>query len=304
MSCTNGRQGKLCVEPGTSAVFDNSSVGFEFLSETLTASEEKEDLRGMKGSRFRDVEDEADGTYDVEGSVTLKISPGDLNFWLPYILGATEVADTFDLAQDLPIFAVMVDRVASMGTSKTFEYHDCKISQAIFRAASNQPLTLELGMMAKREIKNVNPFPAGVVYPTDPVYKPYRSEDSGMTYAGANLPAQSWELIINNFLRRERELTIEATDFCPDDLEVMFSSDTPWRDDTAPRYDIDEAAGALVFFNALATTIFTFGRMTQRKQSPNITAPGRIPWALNLEAKGVTVGGEYTPPLSVTNVIT
>jgi hypothetical protein len=67
-------------------------------------------------------------------------TPVELDAWLPRILGASESADSFLLAETVPEFGMLFDRGA-----ERFVYTGCKVSRAVFSGAPGQLIDLHAG---------------------------------------------------------------------------------------------------------------------------------------------------------------
>ena len=117
MAESMGWAAKMAVD--SALPFDASSIPLEFISESFVENEERVDSEGIRGTRSRHGERVHAGLRRVGGSIVLNPSPGELDTLLPYILGAAESTDSFAVADTLPDFQLMIDRVA-----KVFTYAD------------------------------------------------------------------------------------------------------------------------------------------------------------------------------------
>lgn len=117
---------------------------FEFISCTLNKRDNLIRANGIRGQRAPIGDYTQKGIYTVGGNVVLEPRPDDLDFLLPYILGAAEDDDVFDLAETIPDLVASVDKDLYVET-----FRGLKVAQAIFRSAQGQPLTLELQLEGK-----------------------------------------------------------------------------------------------------------------------------------------------------------
>lgn len=303
MACVSGSAVQLATKAGSGAVsFANDTGGtrklWEIESESLKKSGTQIDLAGIRGTRARRVESISEGPYSVAGSIILKASPAVLDYFLPFMLGGTESANTFPVAETLPDFSILIDRIATIATRGTFEYSDLKVGKWILRGSKTQAVRLELQLMGKTEIADSEAFPT-LSLGTGAAERPYVHEQCSFLYNSVNVPFSSFEISCDNVLEERRENTMTAEDICPTDRIIMVRLDTPWQNVTAPLYDIAPAAGSFIMSaesNDLSCTI-DFGRLVQPTDTPNIQNRGRIPWNLQLEARS----NGATADIQVTN---
>ena len=119
---------------------------YDFLSCTVGKQGVLVQSEGIRGTRSRVKEAVNTGPYTVSGALIMEPRPDDLDNWLPRILGGTETADNFPLAEVLPDFFLVVDKVA-----KVFSYAGCKVNQGIFRSSKGQNLQLQMDIEGKTE---------------------------------------------------------------------------------------------------------------------------------------------------------
>lgn len=284
-----GYQARLAMDAVTP--FDVSSEPYEFVSEALQKQGEILDTAGIRGTRSHSVERTRSGTEKVEGSITLHVSPTMLDTLLPRILGGSEDADVFDLAETIPEFQVMVDRVA-----KVFTYEGCRVNKATFRGSSGGLLELVLDLIGKTEsVGNAGTFPA-LTMPVDP---PYVFHDGVLTVASTQRRFMEFEIVIDNALQARFANSATATDVSSADRIVTFRCKSPFTADEVDLYNLPlaGAAASLTFTNGGYTTTFDFPALQFPDRSPVVAGREEIP----LELEGIARKTGSTAELTVTH---
>jgi len=287
---SQGAQSLLCIEPLASPhTFDTSSEPYEFLYESLRRQGRIIGGHGVRGTRSASMERTRAGAYSVVGRIAMHPSPATLDLLLPRILGGTESADTFPLAETLPAFGVLIDRV-----NEQFEYTDCKVNRAMFRgrAASltgndPEPIELVLEIVGKTEVTGTT-YPA-LTLGTAANYAPYVFEDasSGLTLNAATRDMLAFELMIDNHLHARFSNSLTATSITPRDRTVALQVLTPYTSDESNLYAQTNlgATGSLVFTNAGMSTTFTFGTLQVPPRSPIVKGKTEIGLELLMTAR-------------------
>ena len=250
---------------------------YEFIAESLRKRQTILDTAGIRGTRSRHSTRTRLGTYDVEGTITLHPDPAALDLLLPRILGAAEAADSFALAETLPHFGVMIDRVA-----KVFTYSGCKVNRAWFRSRAGGLLELELEVFGKTEsVGNAGTFPA-LTLGTTAAYAPYVHSDAALTLVGSSRVMTSVEIEIDNHLARRFSNSISATDVSPQDRTITLRATTPYTSSETDLYGqaLAGATAGVVYTNGNLNTAFTFGVAQFPDTSPVVNARGEITLAL------------------------
>jgi len=283
---SQGSLASLCVEPGASAhTFDSSSEPYEILRETLTEKTEILDSNGIRGTRSRHSARTRFGLNNVGGSIVFNPSPNDLDNWLPRILGASESTDSFALADTLPVFGVLIDRVA-----ETFEYKDCSVNRAIFRGSPGQLIELELDILAKSQATGTS-YPS-LTLGTANVDQPFAFTDGAFTLAGSARDTMSFELTIDNFLDARFVNSRNAGSITPQDRLISLRTTHPYTSDETDllSQSLTGAAGTIVLtptgggMSGVSTT-FTFGRLQNEDEDPTVPGKSEILLTLNMIAR-------------------
>lgn len=264
---------------GLSAGAVGTAVGsfteaIEFVSESVKKTGTILDTNGIRGTRSHASERTAEGTYTVAGQITLHPTPAVLDLWLPRILGANESTDTFALADTLPEFDLLIDRVA-----KRFVYGGCKVNKATFSGSSGQLIQLVLDIIGKTETESDTAFPS-ITDPTDP---PYVFHQGALTLVGSARSFNSFETVVDNLLVTRFSNSQSATAINPGDRIVSFKCETPYTSSETDLYNqaLLGSAGSLVFTNGNRSLTFTYGKLQFPANSPVIAGKGEIPLTLD-----------------------
>lgn len=119
----------------------------------------------------------------------------------------------FALAEALPEFDVLVDRVA-----KRFIYGACKVQRAVFQGRAGGLLELELQLVGKTETTSATAFPA-IAAPVDP---PYVFQDGTLTLLGTSRKMLEFTLTIDNGVVPRFTNSQAATDLSPTDRVITL----------------------------------------------------------------------------------
>lgn len=168
---------------------------FEFQTCTLNKRQQLIRPQGIRGQRSPSGDTTQPGTYAVSGSVLLLPRPDDLDFLLPYILGATEEDDQFALADSLPDLVATIDKDLYVET-----YRGIKVARAIFRSAQGQPLSLELQLegTTKDNVAAAGSFPS--IAGTLSAKLPYVHHQATWTFDSTSIALNDVVLTIDNRL--------------------------------------------------------------------------------------------------------
>jgi len=246
----------------------------EIVSENLKKTGKILSTSGMRGTRSQPSERTQAGTYDVGGTITLHPTPAVLDLLLPRILGANESTDTFALADTLPEFDILIERVA-----KRFVYTKCKVNKATFKGKSGELITLELDIMGQTETVNSTAFPS-ISAPTDP---PYVFHQGALTLVGSSRDFFDFELSIDNVLSKRYSNSQSANSIMPTDRIVGLKVTTPFTSAEVDLYNqtLLGSAAALVFTNGGYSTTFTLGTVQFPDNSPVVGGKDEIPLMLD-----------------------
>ena len=290
MAASMGHQSRLSLAAGGTAI-GSYTEAYEFLTESLRKQLTIVDTAGLRGTRSHPAERTRDGTYAVGGGLQFHATPAMLDLLLPRILGANEATDVFALAETLPEFDVLIDRVA-----KRFVYAGCQVNRATFRAAAGGPLELDLDVIGKTEVVSATAFPS-ITAPTDP---PHVWQDCVCTVNGSARVVTQWELTIDNALNARFSNSQTATDIHSTDRIVTVNLTVPYTSSEVDLYGINTggaAAATFVFTNGNYSTTFSIARLQIPDQSPVVDGRGEI----LLQLQGVAKKSSTTNELVITH---
>jgi hypothetical protein len=263
----------------------------EFLSESLACTHTILETAGLRGTRSHPAERTRDGLSRVGGAIRYHATPLLLDLLLPRILGAAESSDQFALAETVPEFDVLIDRVA-----RRFLYAGCKVNRAVFKGAAGGLLELTLELAGKTETVSSEAFPE-IAAPADP---PYVFHDAVLTLAGQPRAIMQFELTIDNALAVRYGNSRWATDLSARDRVVTLACTLPFTAGEADLYGANSsgaAAAALAFTNGGYALSFQIARLQIPDQSPIVEEKGEIRFRLDGAAR--MLGS--APELLVTN---
>ncbi len=288
MADSQGSQSALYIEPGSAPhTFDTASERYEFLSENIQRIDTIIDTDGIRGTRSHQSERTRPGQYTIGGSFTFNPSPIDLDLWLPRILGAAESTDTFALAETLPSFGMLFDRVTSEMQST-----DCQVNRAIFRGSGNDLVSLEIEIVGTTEVEDTSPpVVALTTAANDAPYHFIDSDNSGtsrLAIFAATPRMLSFEIEINNFLLARFGNSQTATSITPQDRLVRMAVEIPYDSVNEAIYRGTDAAGSLSLVNAAMSTVFTFAKLQVASESPVVAGKSPINLSLEMIARKLT----------------
>ncbi len=312
MPCASGSQVRMVIDDLATPVFADSAPAarakgtrkYEILSTTLAGSKEHIDVAGLTGTRERRAQALVDGVESIAGDVVMYMTPGDIDNLMLLIIGdnsstTTEVT-TFNFAELLPEFGILLDRVASNGTRATWEYQGLKVARAVIAGSAGSPVTLTMTLMGKTEVFHGAVFPASTVtLPVGATAQPYVFHESSVTYDGIAYQYNDFELIIDNFAEARQENSATAEEICATDLGVFLNLNVPWIDTFAADFNVADVTGNIAFTKSPYATTFTFGELVQTKAAPPVSGKGQIRWNLQLEARLAADG--VLPAIRVVN---
>jgi hypothetical protein len=285
-----GHQSRISLAAAGTAI-GSYTEACEYVGESLQKRLTILETAGIRGTRSHPAERTRDGAYTVGGSIRFHATPALLDLLLPRILGAAEASDTFALAETLPEFDVLIDRVA-----RRFVYGSCKVNRATFRAAAGGLLELELDLVGKSETVSATSFPS-ITAPTDP---PYVFQDGVITFSSSARKLTELEITIDNAVTARFTNSQTATDVSPTDRIVTVTCTTPYTSDEVDLYAQNTggaAAATIVFTNGGYLTTFALATLQFPDISPVVESKGEV----FLRLEGVARKSGSTNELIVTH---
>jgi hypothetical protein len=265
---------------------------FAFISESMGKRQSIVERDGIKGTRSHMSLDTRLGNAPVDGTIVLEPTPEDLAIWFPRILGTAANGTSYVLAETIPDFFMVIDRVA-----KVFTYTKNWVDRATFTGSEGQPIRLSMDIVGTDEtVGNSGTFPAlTLAYTT-----PYMFSDMVLTLAGSARQVKEFTLVIDNHLNKERFFNSTTRQLAPsEDRTITLSCTVPYSVENVALYAqaLAGAAGTLVLTNANYSTTFTFGILQVPYDTPNVAGKGEVMLTLNMIAKKVNT----TMELAVTH---
>jgi hypothetical protein len=241
----------------------------EFISCGIAKQEQHIQSDGIRGSRERYSASVVEGTINVGGPLVLEPRPEDLDLILPWILGAAESVDVFDVAEAPLTYGVDIYKIAD-----SFRYAGMRVNTATFSSQPNQPLQLELDVQGTSET-------AGITFPTIAATlsakAPYIHHQLTLTLNAVARQCSRISIAINNALILDRFMNSQTRAELPSgDRIVTLSVDVPYGDESN-LYDLAVGGieGTAVYTNGTDTLTFTFGQLQVPARSPIINARGQ-----------------------------
>jgi hypothetical protein len=209
---------------------------------------------GIRGTRSYLANQASLGTKTISRQLAMEARPDDLDFWLPYILGATASGTTFALAETLPSFVLSVSQAIKVLTDT-----GCVINTGRFSGGSNQKLQLALAIEALDETETAaDSFPD--IADTLSLLQPYVFQQGALKLADKVREFNSFELLVNNALVTDRfNNSVTRTELPTGDRQVTFVCDCPFTTDELDIYSagVDGMAAELKFTNGNRALTFT-----------------------------------------------
>jgi hypothetical protein len=276
--------------------FDGDSFAYELLGGTdlrlVTVNAFNDGIRGTRSrnkARVRQVQ------RRVTGGITMNPTPVELDQWFPRILGAAEVADAFALAETVPEFGVLIDRVAAR-----YVYTGCKVSRCTISGRQGELISFRVDIEGKDEIESATAFPGTI--PAIDGGAPYVFSDCtfALTADASAVEVQEFEITIDNVVSADRFMnSLTRNTIVALDRMVTVRLVVPF---TADEIDLhDQAAGGqggtLTLTNGGQSTLFTFGALDTPAETPSITGKDELTQTLNMTA----YKSGSTPELAITH---
>lgn len=246
--------------------FDTSSIPLEFLSSTLKQTASLIQSEGIRGTRSRNGARVKQGQKTVAGDIAMNPTPVELDTLLPYILGANESTDVFAVADTLPSFYLMLDRVAKLHT-----YAGLVVARAVFEFTAQQLVKLTLSLVGTTETEaNAGGFPSLTINSGEA----YVLHQGVLTLQGSTRQFNNARLTIDNaplVLFRNAQ---EAAAITPSDRIVTLDVEVPYDTTNADIYTNEEAgtfaSGSLVMTNGNQSLTFTLNSLRSEPGTPDV----------------------------------
>jgi hypothetical protein len=296
--------------------FSSSSLWIEMISESIAHQGVILDTNGIRGRRSRDGSRVRTGPYKVGGQLSCYVDKNVLDVFLSYILGGTVASQVYPLADALPSFYLLIDRVA-----KVFTIGPCYVSKATFSASAGSgdqnQLKLTMDIEAVNDsVGDAGTFSSATSGITPNTSRPYIFADSmgGLTVNATVYSSFGFELTIDNHLLADRFVNeLYRSQIPAVDRTVTCKLTTPFTSNETALYGVAVGSfgtASFVFANAEETIsstqsqlTFTVGGVLQYPQkSPVVRGKtSEIHLEIDSTARTTTSGTTVTPELSITN---
>lgn len=268
--------------------FDSLSQRFDVVSTTVKKQGEILDSPSLLGSRTRREDRTRAGIVTVGGQIVLNPTIRQLDFFLPYILGAAESTDTFNVADALTGFDMLHDYYTS-GTS-AIKYGELYVNRAALRFGAGL-LTLTLDVIGKT-VTTGQTYTSAALPSTalldDPLV--FYDSDSGITIRSGSgtIEIEEGELIIDNALDVKFRNSQTASSIRGTDRVVSLVTNLPLTSTTLSTYFGDKAAAdaTIVLTRSTVSATFTLFNLKNPDESPDASGKGEIPLILRSAARG------------------
>ena len=290
MGASMGTQARLSMAATGTAV-GSFTEAHEIVSESLRKTNSIVSTQGITGSRSGKSERTRFGLNVISGTISYAVSPLIMDLLLPRILGANESTDVFALAETLPTFDVLVERIAQRHL-----YVGCYVNKATFKFSPGEIVMLDLEVFGTSETISATAFPSI----TTPVDVPYVFADVVGTFVGSGRIMTSLEIEIDNALAVRNSNSLNATDISPSDRIITVTATTPYTSSETDLYGqaLLGSAATVVATNGNTSLTFAFGKVQFPDSSPVVSQRNG---EIVLELTGIARKTGSTMELVVTN---
>ena len=248
------------------------------------------DDNGIRGTRQHSADRVRRTQRYTQGTLQFAPVATELDALLPWILGAAEVADAFDLAETVPARYIKTYRD---GTKHL--YNGLKVNSATFRAAEGGPLTLSVDVLGVDEATDADTTETDAI---NDDAGPYVLSDCVLSVGGSSYSFRGIEIAIQNSLEMKFNNSVTPSAIHATDLNVQVSLTLPYGDASA-LYGTAVSGVAVVatFTNGNRSIAFNLAGVAAPKTQLPIGGRG----ARDLTWVGVARRTGSTAPISVTN---
>lgn len=282
---SQGALTKMAIDDSTVTAlsdFDGNSYAVEYISEDLRMVQTINYNNGIRGTRSRNKERCVITQEQVAGSIVIEPTVVELDTWFPRILGAAESTDTFALAETVPEFGVLIDRIVQRHV-----YTGCRVNRATFTGAQGQPIRMTVEIEGETEVLSATAFPGTVPAIDSGVPYIVGQTTFALSADASATEVQSWTIVIDNMLSVDRYMnSVTRTQLSAQDRLITLSMVVPYTADEKDLYDqaVAGAAGTLTLTNGGTSTLFSFANVKAPAESPVISGKSELFLTLNMTA--------------------
>lgn len=272
----------------TGGAFDGTSSRFDVVSTTVKKQGEILDSPSLIGSRTRREDRTRAGIVSVGGQIVFNPTIRQLDYFLPYVLGAAESVDTFNVADTLSGFDMLHDYFTS-GTS-AIKYGELYVNRAALRFGPDL-LTLTLDVIGKTVTTGqtwAGTIPAlpSTALLDDPLV--FYDSASGFSIQSTTIEIEEGELIIDNALNVKFRNSQTASSIRATDRTVSLVTNIPLTASTLTTFFGDKAAvdSTITLTRGTTSAVFTLFNLKCPDESPEVSGKGEAPLILRSAARG------------------
>ena len=247
------------------ATFSSGSLKLDPLSSTVKERSAIWRAMGLTGSRDPQASRRRKGLREVSGTLGFKASPRNLDFFLPFVLGANESTDAFNVADALPGFDMLEDKFGTGDNADKF--NECYVSRFTLNMSSSGQdgiLGMSLDVVGKT-VAGGQAFTSAALGTTAGVDSPYTfyDTDGGITLVSGNGAIEIEEAVLTvenpldvKFRNKRTAASIRAMD-----RTVTLVARLPLTEDNYADYFGDQAsadASIVIDNGTVVTTISLF----------------------------------------------
>lgn len=288
---SEGALARFCTTPGSSPyTWDSSAQPWEFYSEDLLKLDTLVNPNTIRGTRSPCAARTRLGPHRVFGPIHMPVSPATLAIWAERFLGAARSTNTFALAESLPAFGCLFDRIGN-----TFEYTNNYVDRVIIRGQqfeSGGQITVDmtLDIIGTDENTGVS-YPAVTLDCSSIAKQAFIFSDLAVTLNSSARKIFNFMLMIDNHLDPRYANSLSPTSIRPMDRTVRLRTTNPFTSDESDLYQmaVAGAAGSLVMTNSTVSATFNFDRLQCTTKSPVVAGKMEIPLYLDFISRKASV---------------
>ncbi len=268
------------------ATFDSSSQRFEVVSSSIGKKGEVLDGMGLLGSRTRREDRTRAGLIRVDGSLVLEPSIRMFDFFTPFVLGAAESTDTFNVADSLTGFDMLHDPF-NTGANAT-KFSELYVNRYSLRFAAGL-LRATHDCIGKTATAGQT-FASAALGSTAILDNPLTFYDSasGFNIQSGAVAIEEGELIIDNVLDVKFRNAQTAQSIRASDRIVSLITNIPLTPTTWTTYFGDKAAvdATIVLTIGTCSVTITLFNLKAPDEFPGAPGKGDVPLILRSAARG------------------
>lgn len=266
--------------------FSGTSTRFEVVSSSVGKQGEILDAQGVLGTRTRREDRTRAGIVNIGGQLVLEPSMRMWDFFLPYILGAAESTDTFDVADTLPGFDMLHD---PFGTgANAVKLNELYVSRASLRFGPGI-LQLTLDVVGKTITTGQTYTSAALGSSTDVDWPlVFYDSASGFSIQSGAIEIIDGELTVENPMEVLFRNSQTALAIRPSDRIVSLATNIPLTSSTWTTYFGDKAAvdATITITRGTVASVITLFNLKNPDRSPELGGKGEVPLVLQSAARG------------------